>query len=791
LHSIVKNTPPRWLGSWWVEAAVLGGLVALAAAIRLFGLQFDEFKADDANALQLARDMVGGHSLPLVGIRASSGLDKGPLFIYLLAIPALFSDDPRFGLIAVALANAAAVALCYAFTRRYFGRPQAMVAAALYASGYALIFYSRRLVEPDLLAPFVMLWILAIFSLGVRRRPISFAWACLGLAALVQLEQANVALVPVLLVAAFFARRHLKLRHVALGLALFALAHATFVVHEIQTGFGSVEAVRHILGEPSRLNGDVLDVASWLVTPAPAGLVHYQIGPQRDGLFDGSPLIAAGNVAFWLTLIASAAWLGLRCLVAPQKERPRYVLLVCWILLPVLFYLRHQRDIYPYYILAVMPGPYVMVGGFFAAVGQTTRWRLGWRPRLGLAISLVLLVMATSTYAMVRTVDAAAAAPVAEGYNVPLSVTTRATAAAAAAGRRAGRITLQAEEPRRSALAYLIGDSVPLKIVGDGPGIAYRPGTVILVDDDQSPAGKYLAEHAAPLARVPFPADSGNYAVYDGDPERALGDERWREFAVEWENGLRLVAVDAPRRAAPGSSIRVSLAWQAEKAAPGDDPKFFVQVTDAEGRAIAQRDALGYPPADWDSAETVVTWYDLSLPAAAPPALYTIRAGMYTLPGPVRVPLRRPEAVDSVALSPIALRPSGTGAPIGGTNFGAQLRLAQFEVPRQSKPGAILRARLVWAADQRPPADYSVFVHLLDSRGNLVAQHDGMPDGGRYPTSLWAPGDAVADEHQLVLPADLAPGAYTLYAGLYDPRTGIRLPTPAGDEVTLGVVDIP
>src|SRR5439155_15736600 len=212
-----------------------------------------------------------------------------------------------------------------------------------------------------------------------------------------------------------------------------------------------------------------------------------------------------------------------------------------------------------------------------------------------------------------------------------------------------------AEEPRRSALAYLIGDTVPLKIIGDGPGIAYRPGTIILVDDDQSPAGKYLAEHAAPLAQVPFPADSGTYALYDGDPGRALGDDRWREIAVEWENGVRLIAVDAPRRATPGSSIRVSLAWQVARATPGVDPKFFVQVTDAGGRAIAQRDALGYPPADWDPAETVVTWYDLPLPADAPPALYTLRAGMYTLPGPVRVPIRRPEAVDSVALAPVAV----------------------------------------------------------------------------------------------------------------------------------------
>jgi hypothetical protein len=112
-------------------------------------------------------------------------------------------------------------------------------------------------------------------------------------------------------------------------------------------------------------------------------------------------------------------------------------------------------------------------------------------------------------------------------------------------------------------------------------------------------------------------------------------------------------------------------------------------------------------------------------------------------------------------------------------------------VLRESKPGAVLNVRLVWATDQRPETDYSVFVHLLDSRGTLVAQHDGMPDGGRYPTSLWAPGEAVADERPLILPGDLAPGTYTLYAGLYDPRTGIRLPAPSGDKVALGVVEIP
>ena len=112
-------------------------------------------------------------------------------------------------------------------------------------------------------------------------------------------------------------------------------------------------------------------------------------------------------------------------------------------------------------------------------------------------------------------------------------------------------------------------------------------------------------------------------------------------------------------------------------------------------------------------------------------------------------------------------------------------------------PGADLPVTLTWQPAQAISEDYVIFVHLLDAAGNLVASHDGRPDGGRFPTPSWQPDLAITDTHILPLPADLPPGTYTLRAGLYDPQSGARLPLTAvnnqpatGDAADLGTIEI-
>ncbi len=115
----------------------------------------------------------------------------------------------------------------------------------------------------------------------------------------------------------------------------------------------------------------------------------------------------------------------------------------------------------------------------------------------------------------------------------------------------------------------------------------------------------------------------------------------------------------------------------------------------------------------------------------------------------------------------------------------------------QPRPGAsetnAVDVTLYWFALREVGSNYKSFVHLLGPDGQVIAQHDGDP-GGRYtPTTRWRAGELIADTHRLPLPAGLAPGAYRLKAGMYQPEPLANLPvepaTPDG-RVDLGEATI-
>jgi len=74
---------------------------------------------------------------------------------------------------------------------------------------------------------------------------------------------------------------------------------------------------------------------------------------------------------------------------------------------------------------------------------------------------------------------------------------------------------------------------------------------------------------------------------------------------------------------------------------------------------------------------------------------------------------------------------------------------------------------LYWQAEGRIAYPYTVFVHLLDPTGQLIAQHDSMPQQDAWPTVCWRPGEIIADTHRLTIPAGMSIDSGDLYTGLY------------------------
>jgi hypothetical protein len=107
-----------------------------------------------------------------------------------------------------------------------------------------------------------------------------------------------------------------------------------------------------------------------------------------------------------------------------------------------------------------------------------------------------------------------------------------------------------------------------------------------------------------------------------------------------------------------------------------------------------------------------------------------------------------------------------------------QITLTGYRLSGPIQSSSVLTVTLYWRADAPPTGDYRVFVHLLDEGAERqpLAQHDGPPRYGRYPTSAWHTGDIVPDEHILQLPALPAGQAVRLVTGMYQADTLDRLP---------------
>ncbi len=102
--------------------------------------------------------------------------------------------------------------------------------------------------------------------------------------------------------------------------------------------------------------------------------------------------------------------------------------------------------------------------------------------------------------------------------------------------------------------------------------------------------------------------------------------------------------------------------------------------------------------------------------------------------------------------------------------------------------------RFYWQAPHTPADNYSLFIHLTSelNRDKLTAQADGAPGPSGRPTLTWAvPSETlVSAPFSLTFPANIAPGLYKVWIGLYNPTSGQRLSTPTGDDSLLATITV-
>lgn len=121
-----------------------------------------------------------------------------------------------------------------------------------------------------------------------------------------------------------------------------------------------------------------------------------------------------------------------------------------------------------------------------------------------------------------------------------------------------------------------------------------------------------------------------------------------------------------------------------------------------------------------------------------------------------------------------AISDSATGAALATFDNGFALQAA--DLPACASRAENLELTFTWRGAEPVDEDHSQFLHLGHEDGGQWFVYDQQPLGARLPTRLWYDGLLDSESWQVPLPADLVPGPYAVFTGLYRLRDKERVP---------------
>jgi len=225
-----------------------------------------------------------------------------------------------------------------------------------------------------------------------------------------------------------------------------------------------------------------------------------------------------------------------------------------------------------------------------------------------------------------------------------------------------------------------------------------------------------------------------------------------------------------PTTLRPGAGFVLTTVWHALRDQPQNPISLLFGTDDAP---LLPHYAVDYRPNRWTRGEIMMVRARYQIPS-------TLQSGSY------EIRLQGRDAVislGSVSVEGIARRYDAP--PVDGRSevvFGNAIALYGYTLEHSADA---FHVALVWRADAPIDRDYSVFVHRLDTEGNIIDQRDAQPANGATPTSLWLPGEYIIDNYTFS-PDDRV---IALRIGLYTPDDGQRLRVDMGGDFALIPLD--
>lgn len=265
-----------------------------------------------------------------------------------------------------------------------------------------------------------------------------------------------------------------------------------------------------------------------------------------------------------------------------------------------------------------------------------------------------------------------------------------------------------------------------------------------------------------------------------------------------FDGRMELIAAFFPRAITSGKPLTLGLIWRS-RAPIQSNLQMFAHILDSSGHTVGGTHTglfFEYPLALLPNHSFLPARYDLQVNQELSPGKYVIEIGLFHPARNARVPIemdgKRVED-DRILVQPLKVglrRVPPTNLRASHVQFGDVITLIGFDGTSRVKRGEDLKLTLLWKSEKFTQYDYTLFVHMLDDAGNIIAQIDTQPVGGTYPTSIWDAGELVTDEIRIAIPSHAPKGRWRIGLGWYDAQTGQRLRTADGDMLILYEVEL-
>jgi len=634
-----QDSVRRW--EWLVLVAIL----LLATVLRVGWPRLTEFKFSEARLEALALELTREGRLPLVGVPSSAGFDHSPLSVYLYAPAFLLTTNPLPATIYGGLLGVAAVAMCWWLARRWPGGGPwaAAVTATLFATSPWAVAFSRKIWQVVFVPLLALLFVALIISALVRRRHGNLAWALVAYAFLVQVHPSAVALVPALALWLIVFWREVRLRSLLVGGLLGVLSALPFLVHQIQSGWPVLAAYRAL--PEARWDLSAVRLAWEAVTGrgihALAGDAYplLRLVPQMAWLF---------NFVGWLA-VAAVVWLawrtvdGWRAAEAERRQSARInLVLLTWLLVPVVFNLRHSLELHLHFFALLLPVAYLLIGRAVEALLAVTVPGVGRRALQGGSVAVAMGLGLAQVAALLLMARFVATHETPGGFDTPLGryLEITATTLAAVKGEGAAEVLVVGEgdsvvvDPVPAIFDVLLRNRVGYRFVDGQSTVVFPPQRAVVLLTPRAGEGAHWYG-AWPTVEAAETAETGGY--YGGYSLVAL-DGSWPRTEMEpidgprlFENGIEFQNYRWQEDGLEGRSVQFWLLWQVLWQS-AEDTHFYAQVFDAQGQPWAQEDIAGYPLAYRRKGDRILSKFDITLSPEAPGGPYGVRVGLYLYP---------------------------------------------------------------------------------------------------------------------------------------------------------------